>query len=91
MPRKAARRDQNEDEIVVALRTIGATVYRIDGKDVVDLLVGFRGVNYAIEIKMPKSKLKPGQQEWHDNWKGQCAVVRTVEEALQVIGAIDNG
>lgn len=31
--------------------------------------------------------LTKDQRDWHPAWRGQVAVVRTVEEALAVIGA----
>jgi Holliday junction resolvase len=87
--RRAAKRDANEPEIIAALRAVGASVDSISGKDVPDLIVGFRGVNYLIEVKYLSGKLTKGQYEWHENWKGQRAVVWNSEQALQIIGAID--
>lgn len=50
----AARRDANEPEIVKALRAAGASV-KIDksGDGAPDLLVGYRGVTYHLEVKLP--------------------------------------
>lgn len=79
-----AKRDQNEPEIVQALQTVGAEVYRLNTP--ADLLVGFRGANYLIEVKMPKGKLTPDQIKFQQTWTGQYAVVRTADEALRVIG-----
>jgi Holliday junction resolvase len=87
MVRRAARRDTNEPEIIEALRAVGATVQSLDERGVPDLVVGFRGVSYLIEVKTAKGKLTRDQVAWHAGWKGQVAVVRTVEEALAVIGA----
>jgi hypothetical protein len=47
----ARQRDLNEREIVEALEAAGASVQRMDGKGVPDLLVGFRGETWLIEIK----------------------------------------
>jgi hypothetical protein len=92
MPKKV---DRNQAEITRALRQAGATVQPLHeiGHGCVDLLVGFRGVNVLLEIKdwmQPPSrqKLTPDEKEWHENWRGQVAVVKTATEALQVIGAI---
>ena len=85
---KKAKRDDNEREIVDVLTGIGATVQRLSMADVPDLLVGFRGENFLLEVKMPKKKLRPGQFAFFDDWQGQCIVVRSPEEALQAIGAI---
>lgn len=56
-----------------------------------DLAVGFRGVNYMIEVKdgsKPPSarKLTPDQVDWHGEWRGQVCVVKSVQEALEAIG-----
>lgn len=47
----AARRDGNEGEIVGALRAVGATVAKLSGDGIPDLLVEHRGVLYLVEIK----------------------------------------
>lgn len=86
MPRYAAKRDSNEAEIVAALRQVGATVGFINGADMPDLIVGFRGKNFLLEVKSgPYRKLTDGQAEWHEDWAGQVAVVKSIEEALDVI------
>jgi hypothetical protein len=94
--RRAARRDANEPDIVSALRHFGATVQPLDAKGVPDLLVGHSGKNYLLEVKEPEGvrggRSKKGQRLnelqvlWHMKWRGQCVVVRTVNEALAVIG-----
>lgn len=90
----AARVDANQPEIVKALRSVGATVEHLHavGKGCPDISVGWRGVNYFLEIKdgaKPPSKreLTPAQKDWHAGWKGQVAVVCNVDEALAAIGA----
>ena len=92
---RAAKVDRNQAEIVSALRGVGATVeplHRVGG-GCPDLMVGFRGGNFLLEVKDWKAsntdrKLRPNQAEWHDGWKGQSAVVETVDAALLAIGAI---
>lgn len=49
--------------------------------------------NYLLEVKRPWDKsrgdqgeLSPEQERWHAAWRGQVAVVRTVEEALAAVG-----
>ena len=91
--RRAAKVDANQSEIVAAFRKAGATVQPLHavGLGCPDLLVGFRGVNYAIEVKdgaKPPSarKLTPDQVSWHDTWRGQVAVVKSIEEALALLG-----
>lgn len=87
--RRAAKRDKNEAEIVVALRAIGATVAPVSGAGVADLVVGYRGVNFLLEVKGKRGKLTDDQVKFSQTWQGQYAVARTVDEALRAIGAID--
>lgn len=92
MPKYAAKVDRNQSEIVEALKAGGCDVMFL-GKPV-DLLIGVRGKNLLLEVKVPKGKGEPGgkltpeQEEFFANWRGQKAVVRTAEEALQVVGAV---
>ena len=91
MPR-IARVDSNQPEIVQALRQIGATVQPIHviGKGCPDLLVGYRGVNYVLELKdgdkVPSArKLTPDELRWHDDWRGEVFIVKNEYEAIEVI------
>jgi hypothetical protein len=91
--RRVARVDENQAEIVKAYTDIGASVTELHrhGEGVPDLLVGWRGVNYLVEVKNPKQDLShraltPAQKTWHAHWRGQKAVVFTVYQALALIG-----
>lgn len=79
--------DNNQAEIVEALRRVGATVQILSdvGQGCPDIVVGFRGRNYFMEIKDGSGKLNKLQAEWHTLWNGQVAVVKTFDEALRVI------
>ena len=57
----------------------------LSGKGRPDLLVGYRGVNFLLEVKGPKGALNEAQERYHAEWKGQIAVVRTPEEALEAV------
>ncbi len=83
--RYAKRRDENEAEIVQALETAGCTVRR---SDIVDLLVGRCGRSMLLEIKREGEpvRLRPIQKWFRTEWKGQYAVVQTVEQALRAVG-----
>ena len=89
--RLAARTDANQKEIVEALRAAGAVVLVLSrvGQGCADLSAGFRGSNYFLEVKTDKGKLTPREQEFMDEWRGHYAIVRTPEEALRAIGAIE--
>ena len=93
--RRAAKVDRNQAEIVDALRKAGCTVQPLHsvGQGCPDLLCGYRGQNWLIEVKDWKAsntdrKLNHRQVEWHAGWKGQVAKVEDVGAALAVIGAI---
>ncbi|MEM8616770.1 MAG: hypothetical protein AAGF20_07525 [Pseudomonadota bacterium] len=93
--RRAARVDRNQAEIVKALRQVGATVTPTHtvGGGFPDIVVGYQGATYALEIKdgtkLPSAqKLTEDEQRWHDTWRGQKDVVRDIPEALEAIGAL---
>ena len=90
---KISRVDENQPEIVKALRQAGATVQSLAavGKGCPDLLVAYRGQNYLVEVKdgnKPPSarQLTPDQQKWHSTWGSPVHVVKNTAEALNVIG-----
>ena len=85
--RRRARIDRNHSEIVNALERCGCSVQSLAslGRGCVDLLVGAHGRNFLIEVKAPKGKVTPDQIEWASGWRGQMAIVRSVEEAIAVV------
>lgn len=90
---RRAKVDINQKQIVGELRSIpGVTVTHLHGVAMgcPDILVGYRGVNYLIEVKSewakPGKALTELQQRWHDTWQGQKAVVWSAGEAMEVIG-----
>lgn len=82
------RVDANQPRIVEGLRAIGATVLHIHmvAQNSPDIVVGHHGINYLFEIKVEKGQLRPGQQRWHQAWRGQVAVIRCLEDALAIMG-----
>lgn len=98
MRRFSAKVDESQNGIVIALREIGASVEIASaiGQGFPDLIVGYKGQNFLLEVKNPvtsgrQSKLNDRQIEWHNTWKGSSYVVRTPEEAIQVITQQTNG
>ena len=89
LARHAKKRDLNEAGIVKALRAIpGCTVETIDRP--VDLLVGYRGHTYLIEVKNRdgRNRTTKGQDEFLSKWTGgQPCIVYDADEALRFIGA----
>jgi hypothetical protein len=79
--RRAAKVDANQAEIVAEFRRLGAVVQPLHsvGQGVPDLLIGYGGRNYLVEVKDgDKAKLTPDQVVWHDAWTGQVNIVRFV-------------
>ena len=94
MTRRAAKTDANQGAIVAALRSAGVSVQPLhqEGAGVPDLLCGYRGQTYLVEIKdgsKPPSarRLTPRQVEWQSAWRGlPVDVVNNETEALAVFG-----
>lgn len=98
--RRAAKVDVNQGEIVAALRALpGVTVQSLAtvGDGVPDLLVGVDGRNLLLEVKPGHVKekrrwlLNANEERWHALWTGQRCVVRSVDEAVNVVTAARGG
>lgn len=92
--RRAGKVDANQGEIVAALRELGISVQILSavGEGCPDILVGYKGGNYPIEIKdgeRPPSErtLTPQQKKWHAEWKGTAYVANRLSDVLLIIGA----
>lgn len=86
--KRAARIDENQPDIVKSLRELGASVQPLHGVGCgcPDLLIGYKGRNYLIEIKNPDKpkcdqKLTKDQKKWHDSWFGQKVIIHSPMEA----------
>ncbi len=77
--------DKNHQAIREGLEAVGASVVS-DGP--LDLTVGFRGATYLLEVKTATGKLRASQERFLARWRGHAVVVRTLDEAMQAIGAI---
>ena len=91
--RKHGKIDANHAEIVSVLRKAGYSVLSLAavGKGCPDILVGrSESANILLEIKdgsKPPSKrnLTKDQRRFFATWKGQVAVVKSPEEALDAM------
>lgn len=90
---RAKKIDANQPRIVKQLKALHVSVLHLHmvGKGCPDLLLGFRGKCFLVELKDPsqppsKRKLTPDEQEFLDSWRGQASVCETLEEILEVIG-----
>ena len=80
--------DANQDQIVVALRAAGANVWIISLP--VDLLVGYKGHTFLVEIKTgAKERLTSLQADFFESWGGgTLARVDSPDAALRMIGVL---
>lgn len=89
--RQAARRDGNEAPLVHYLRERGALVYRVSGAGIPDLLVGFCGLWWPVEVKRPRQLLAMHQQRFAAT-AAMCGlptyVIRDEVEAEQLLRAM---
>ena len=86
--RHAKRVDANQDQIVIALRAAGADVWIIGLP--VDLLVGYKGHTFLVEIKRTaKSRFTPLQADFFESWGGgTLARIDSPDAALRMIGVL---
>lgn len=89
---KLARVDANQPAIVEALRKMGASVLHLHtiGKGAPDIAIGYKGKNALIEIKdgsKPPSarQLTEDEKKFHAEWRGQVAIINSVDEAIDFI------
>ena len=91
--RRGSKPDSNHAEIRDGLRAIIGFQCVRDTKDFgdgwPDLVCGFRGVNYFLEVKKDKkAKLTPAEFQFSQTWDGQWNRVHNLEEAMKVIGLL---
>lgn len=92
--RHAARKDTNQGLIVTALRAAGATVAVLSDKDLPDLLVGYEGQTFLLEVKdgaksPSRRRLRPGQERFFGQWKGgPLHKIETIADAFRVVGIV---
>jgi len=91
--RRRARKDENQNPIVGALAQAGIQAFDTSavGNGFPDLVLGFRGKNYLIEVKNPTKpkadrQLTDDQKKFHGKWHGQVDKVETIDEILVIIG-----
>lgn len=89
MPKRV---DAIQPAIVQALRMVGAKVWCLHtvGHGFPDLCALYHGELYLLEVKMPHCQLTPDERKFHDEWQAAgVGIVRSPEEALRFVGAID--
>lgn len=99
--RRAAKVDNNHAEIRDGLRQLGFSVADTSrlGAGFPDLVcAGLRWSNsqvecsivetLLIEVKQPKKKLTPDEQEFFNNWQGAIMVATCIEDVLVWFGRV---
>jgi hypothetical protein len=86
--RYAKRVDANQDQIVSALRAAGAYVWIIGLP--VDLLVGYKGHTFLVEVKDgSRKRLTALQEDFFQSWTGgTLARIDSPDAALRMIGVL---
>lgn len=85
--------DSNQKRVMQLCRQIpGVSVVTIHtlGKGVPDLILGYKGKNYLIELKdgaksESRKQLTNDEKEFHDKWQGQICIAEGIEDILKLI------
>lgn len=79
--------DSNQPEIVEGLRKFGASVFHAGnvGAGFPDIVVGYNGQNYLMEIKTEKGELSDSQKLFIEKWFGKVYVIRSLSRAIEII------
>lgn len=91
--RRAAKVDDNQSEVVKLFRKLGWCVLITSQlKNCCDIIVSKNGRTVAVEIKdgsKPPSarKLSDGELEFRAKWKGEYALVETIDHVIEVNNA----
>lgn len=93
--KKYGRVDANQPEIDSAFEKLGCSVAKISsmGDGIPDRIIGIRGVNLLVEVKdgkkpPSKRKLTEQQEKFHSEWKGSVNIVKSVDDAINLINSI---
>lgn len=89
---RVRKADKNQPDLVKQIRKLGISVAHTHtvGDGFVDAVLGYKGVNYLVEIKDPsqppsKRKLTPDEIKFHESWRGQVAIIETIDDVLKLI------
>lgn len=85
--------DANQSSVIEEVRQWpGVIVQDLHGigNGVPDLLIGFRGVNFLVELKdgeKPKhqKQLTEPEKKWHSAWKGQVAICESAGDIFKLL------
>jgi len=82
--------DANQAQLTEELRKLPGVSAIVLNADI-DLIVGYQGRNFLLEVKNPELKWNANrrterQKQLRATWTGQYAVVKSLDEVLAVIG-----
>jgi len=87
---RAKRTDLNQAQIAETLKKAGVSVFDLSGvgRGICDLIIGWRGKNYLVEVKNPQRKWRytPAQEKFIQSWRGQRFTAETAEDILEHLG-----
>jgi Holliday junction resolvase len=90
--RLKARVDSNQKKIVSELRKMGCSILHTHqlGKGAPDIIVGYNGNNYLIEIKdgsktLSQQRLTRDELQFQSNWNGSYFVCNSVEQIKEIL------
>ena len=91
-----AKTDLDQSELAQAARAWGASVQLLHrvGQGCPDLLIGYtskngKRVNLLVEVKTMDGDLNERQREWHEGWRGQVAVVRSISQLEKLLLSVE--
>lgn len=92
---RRAKADANQPAIVAALREYGCSVSHTHmvGKGFPDVVAGYQGKNYLIEIKdgdkpLSARQLTPDEKSWHESWHGDVRILESEQDVQNFMADI---
>jgi hypothetical protein len=96
--RRAARVDDNQQEIVAEFRMMGCSVLHTHqlGHGAPDLIIGKNGNNILVEIKdgsqpLSKRALTDDEHKFHKEWRGRIEIVENIFDVAIIVKGLTNG
>jgi len=93
--RRAAKIDDNQNELVALIRAMGVSVAITSAAHdgFTDLVVGFGGITVLVEVKdgskePARRKLTPQQVAFHGSFKGAITVIENEQQAVELVTRI---
>ena len=76
------------DKIINSISGVGGSILRVTRLGFCDpmLYVGFHDKNYLMMIKLSSEEMTNDENDFLSGWHGQCSVVFTPKDALNVLG-----